>query len=146
NGQSGSSFQNIVIPSLGVFVDTNNDPNPLQVGYAVVTVLDVIPPTVIAEFPVNGASAAAVQTIVQATFNKPMIPTTLNASTFTLQPAAAGLITYSGNTATFTPTNNLSASTTYTATITTGALDSVAGIPLASNFVWSFTTAVAQSG
>jgi len=48
-------------------------------------------------------------------------------------------VTYSGTTATFTPTNVLAASTVYTATMTTGA-KTLAGNSLAANTVWSFTT------
>src|SRR4029077_6124823 len=40
----------------------------------------------------------------------------------------------------FTPSSNLALNTLYTATITTGAQDA-SGNPLASNFVWTFTTA-----
>ena len=62
--------------------------------------------------------------------------------TFTLEQgttAVSGTVTYSGTTATFTPSNILAASTIYTATITTGAKD-LAGNALAANTVWSFTT------
>jgi hypothetical protein len=48
----------------------------------------------------------------------------------------------SGNTATFTPSATLAGSTQFTATITTAARDA-AGNPLASNFIWTFTTAAA---
>ncbi|MEK7877508.1 MAG: ice-binding family protein, partial [Pseudomonadota bacterium] len=54
----------------------------------------------------------------------------------------SGTVTYAGVTATFTPSSSLAYSTTYTATITTGAKD-LAGNAVASNFVWSFTTGVA---
>jgi hypothetical protein len=50
-----------------------------------------------------------------------------------------GTVTYAGVTATFNPLNNLAPSTTYTATITTGARD-LAGNALAAAFVWSFET------
>ena len=71
-----------------------------------------------------------------------MDPLTINASTFTLTQgttAVPGSVTYSGTTATFTPTDVLAAVTTYTATVTTGA-KSLTGNSLASNSVWSFTT------
>src|SRR4029077_3872118 len=56
----------------------------------------------------------------------------------------AGTVTYSGTTATFTPTAVLSTSTLYTATITTGARDPT-GTSLATNSVWTFTTAAPAS-
>ena len=58
-----------------------------------------------------------------------MNPATINSSTFTLTApgniAVAGTVTYaaSGSIATFDPTAVLAASTTYVATITTGAQD-----------------------
>ena len=51
-----------------------------------------------------------------------------------------GVVTYSGTTATFTPTAALAVGTLYTGTITTGAANP-AGVDLANNFVWTFTTA-----
>src|SRR2546430_12356983 len=47
--------------------------------------------------------------------------------------------------ATFIPTSNLAPNAVYTATVTTGARD-LAGNALASNFVWSFTTAATPAG
>jgi hypothetical protein len=54
-----------------------------------------------------------------------------------------GTVTYvaSSDVATFTPTSPLALNTLYTATITTGAQD-LAGDPLASNYVWTFSTSV----
>jgi hypothetical protein len=71
-----------------------------------------------------------------------MDPLTINSSTFLLTEGAAdvsGTVTYSGTTAMFTPSDPLSAGTTYTATITTGAKSS-SGNSLAANTEWSFTT------
>src|SRR5947207_404451 len=53
----------------------------------------------------------------------------------------SGTVSYSGVTATFTPTGNLAPLTTFTATISTGARD-LAGNALAADVVWSFTTGV----
>jgi hypothetical protein len=50
-------------------------------------------------------------------------------------------VTYSGTTATFTPTNPLEGGKEYTATVTTVATD-LAHNPLAANVVWKFTTLV----
>ena len=70
-----------------------------------------------------------------------MDPSSLNQTTFTVSNggAVAGTVSYSGTTATFTPTAALTASTLYTATITTGATDA-AGNALTSDFTWTFTT------
>ena len=80
-----------------------------------------------------------------ATFSEAMNPATINTTTFTLTgpgiTPVAGTVTYvvSSDVATFTPTSPLALDTLYTATITTGAQD-LAGDPLASDFVWTFTT------
>ena len=79
-----------------------------------------------------------------------MDPATISAAgTFTLAVTAGGVavpgsVSYAGKTAVFTPTANLAASTNYTATITTAAKD-LTGIPMAANFVWTFTTGVAAN-
>jgi ketosteroid isomerase-like protein len=101
-------------------------------------------PTVVSTVPANLATVVPVNTLVSATFSEPMNPATINGATFTLAgPGAtpvAGVVSYAGATATFTPTTVLAASTLFTATITTGAKDP-AGAALAANFVWTFTTA-----
>ena len=99
-------------------------------------------PTVTATSPANNATGVFLNKVVTATFSVPMDPLTLTATTFTLKQGTvsiAGAITYTGSTASFTPTNPLIAGTLYTATITTGAKNTV-GTALANNFVWTFTT------
>jgi len=79
---------------------------------------------------------------IAITFNKPMNNTTITSSTFFLMQGTTlveGTISFSGNTATFTPNVILAANTTYTATATTGIKDKN-GTPLQNNIVWSFTT------
>jgi Ice-binding-like/Bacterial Ig-like domain len=100
------------------------------------------PPAVISVAPLNGAIGACPNTVVTATFNEAMNPATINITTFTVATGVTGVVTLdgTGRIAAFTPTADLALNTTYTATITTGAQD-LAGNPLASNFVWSFTTA-----
>jgi hypothetical protein len=82
-------------------------------------------------------------TTIAATFSKAMDNTTIDNTTFTVTDNVGapvpGTVTYSDNTAVFTPADNLAVGHRYTATITTGARDR-AGIALASNFVWRFTT------
>jgi hypothetical protein len=105
------------------------------------------PPTVISVTPLAGAFGVCPSTAVTATFSEAMNPATINATTFTLTgpgtTPVAGVVTYAGSTATFTPNPpGLALSTLYTATITTGAQD-LNGDALASNMVWTFTTAAA---
>jgi hypothetical protein len=104
------------------------------------------PPTVISEGPTNGSNGICPNAIVVATFSEAMTPSTINGTTFTLTgpgtTPVAGAVTYDvpSHVATFTPSADLLLNTLYTATITTGAED-LLGNPLASNFVWTFTTA-----
>jgi hypothetical protein len=106
------------------------------------------PPTVTAVTPPNSTTPICPNSpIITATFSKSMNPATLNTTTFTLAQggaSVAGAVTYvaSTNVATLTPSGSLAPSTTYTATITTGAKDQF-GNALAANYVWSFTTSAA---
>jgi Ice-binding-like/Bacterial Ig-like domain len=104
------------------------------------------PPTVTAVTPPNGNVAVCPNTaLITATFSHAMNPATINTTTFTLTgpggASVSGQVSYVVATmiATFTPSATLIANTKYTATITTGAQDT-GGIPLAANFVWTFTT------
>ena len=99
-------------------------------------------PTVVTVTPDNGACP---NTLVTGTFSEAMNPATINGTTFTLAgTGAAGAVTYDAPsmTATYTPSASLALNSTYTATITTGAKD-LSGNGLASNDVWTFTTAAA---
>ena len=101
-----------------------------------------VPPTVISTVPRNAAVNVGTNTKVSATFSESMNPLTITASTFTLKHGSTlvnGLVTYAGNTSTFSPSSPLAANTIYTATITTGAQNTV-GTAMSSNYVWSFTT------
>lgn len=103
---------------------------------------DATAPTLIGESPARSATAVPTGTQVTATFNEAMEPTTLTETTFTLGcggMAIPGSVAYSGVTAVFTPDDPLLENTECTATVTTGATD-LAGNPLASNYVWEFTT------
>ncbi len=91
-------------------------------------------------------SASAIDSPLTATFSQAMNAATITSSSFTLtgpgNAAVAGTVTYaaSGMIGTFTPSANLAFNTQYTATITTGAADSM-GTALAANYAWTFTTA-----
>jgi hypothetical protein len=102
----------------------------------------VVNPTAASTDPLNNVTGVARNKEVAFTFSEAMDPITVNTTTFTLKQgstAVTGIVAYSGNTATFTPTNTLAAGTVYTATMTTGA-KTTGGNSLASNSVWSFTT------
>ena len=107
----------------------------------------VIAPTVTAVAPLNNATGVAINTkLITAAFSKAMAPASLTTTSFTLAhggtAVTGGTVTYvtTGNVATLTlPVADLLSGTLYTATITTAATDT-AGTPLASNYVWTFTT------
>src|SRR5207249_3317510 len=90
---------------------------------------DTTPPTVASTNPANGATGVTVNSPITATFSEAVQSSTVSSTTFTLKDssnnAVTGTVSLSpdGKTATFTPSSNLAASTTYTATITTGVKD-----------------------
>jgi Ice-binding-like/Bacterial Ig-like domain len=105
---------------------------------------DTTAPAVSLVAPANAATNVPTGNRLTATFSEAMDPTTISTTTFTVsdgESVVLGTVTYSGVTAVFTPTSPLSVSTTYYATITTGARD-LAGNALSSDYAWSFTTGV----
>jgi len=92
--------------------------------------------------PSDGATDVAMDTTITATFSKAMNSSTITTSTFTvtdaLGPAVSGTVSYSGNTATFTPAADLGINKTYTATID-GGVEDADGTALGSDYSWSFT-------
>lgn len=101
-------------------------------------------PIVVSTDPANNATGVALNKVIRATFNVPMNPLTLSATTFTVKQGTTtvlGVISYSGSTVSFTPTLPLVGNKTYTATITTGAQNS-AGSSMVNNYVWNFTTVI----
>jgi hypothetical protein len=104
----------------------------------------VIPPVVTSTDPLNGAIGVVFNKHITATFSKTMDASTITTSNFTLMQGSSfvsGTVSYVGMAATFIPSSNLVENTVYTATVTTEAKD-LAGISMASNYVWSFTTAI----
>src|SRR5205807_2599056 len=103
-------------------------------------------PTVIAQAPPNGAINVPLTTTVSATFSKPMNAATITTATFTLRAAGAAAnvpatvtVNAAGTVATLTPATPLALGTVYTATVAATVTD-VAGTPLGTASVWSFTT------
>jgi hypothetical protein len=104
-------------------------------------------PTVNSTIPSSSGSGVALNVTIAATFSAAMDPSTITASTFTVQQgvaAVSGTVAYSGSTATFTPSSNLGPGSGFTATISTGARD-LAGNALAANYSWSFATGTTTS-
>ncbi|MEI9921304.1 MAG: ice-binding family protein [Bacteroidota bacterium] len=99
-------------------------------------------PVVNSTTPGSNAVGVARNNSIEISFNEAMDPATINSSTIIIQQGTTvipGDISYSGTTATFTPTNNLLALTKYTITVTTGA-KTLAGKALAAASVTNFTT------
>ena len=100
-------------------------------------------PSVVPTVPAQGATNVATNTTISATFNMAMNPGSVGSSSFVVTgpggAAVAGTVSYSGMTATFTPATALAYSSVYTATVT-NAVKNLGGVPLAANYVWSFTT------
>ncbi len=107
------------------------------------TTLDTVAPTVTSTSPDTNDTLVPTDRSVTALFSEALDPSTVSATTFTLDAAGptpiSGVVSYSGNTIVFNPDANLTASTEYTATITTGVKD-LAGNALAADKVWTFTT------
>lgn len=104
-------------------------------------------PTISDTSPLNNATNVARNNAITISFSTEMDPATINSSTILVQQGTTnipGTVTYSGTTATFTPTNSLLALTTYTVTVTTGA-KTLAGKPFASNSISTFTTGGSSS-
>jgi hypothetical protein len=129
--------------------DTFDNPLARKLAWSFVTGATTCqpgPPSVLSTAPLDSAINICPNTIAVASFSAAMNPATINAATFTLSgPGAAsvaGQVTYDApsRAAIFTPTSSLALSTTYSATVTTGAQD-LFGNAVASNLAWSFTTA-----
>ena len=118
-------------------------------GFTTAVTLCQPPPPPIAVTPPNGSTGVCSNTVVAATFSQAMDPASITDKTFTLTgpgtSPVTGVVSHDAGSRifTFTPTTPLALSTAYTATITTAAKDQL-GNALASNVVWSFTTAAAS--
>jgi hypothetical protein len=106
-------------------------------------VVDPDAPTVISTMPAE-FETNLISDNISATFSKEMNPSTIvsPAVTFTIIKRAGavdvpGVVSYSGNEATFNPDSDLELNTVYTAKITTGAQDTD-GNSLAADKTWDF--------
>jgi hypothetical protein len=103
--------------------------------------IDGMCPVVLSTNPDNGAINVPLDQVITATFNEEMNPATFTQASFTLQGTnqVTGTVSFTGTTATFTPTAALASNTTYTAIIKTSVKD-MTGNALQENYVWTFST------
>lgn len=140
---TGASVEGRLLARTGAVTLDNN-----AVVRSVAVAVDITAPVVSSAAPINGATSVALGSNIAAGFSEAMSAYTINAVSFRLNQgttAISGTVNYAGGIATFDPAVNLSPLTLYTATITTAAQD-LAGNPLATNMVWSFTTANVTAG
>lgn len=109
---------------------------------------DTIAPIVVSTNPPNNASAIPVNIQLSIAFSEAMNPTTLTATTVTVNQqgggAVSGAVTYANNAAVFTPTAAFAANTRYNVLVA-GSVSDVAGNALGSAYAFSFTTAPAST-
>jgi Domain of unknown function (DUF4082)/Bacterial Ig-like domain len=109
------------------------------------------PPQVVSVTPASGATGVSTGVAPIAVFSEPLDSTSLTSSTVMLRDAASNLVsavisyTSSAFAVTLTPQQPLQPGQTYTMTLKGGSaaphITDATGTPLASDFVWSFTTA-----
>ncbi len=109
------------------------------------TVCQPGPPSVISVGPPDATIGVCPNTVAVATFSSAMDPSTINTASYTLTGTGAsvnGQVIYDApsRAAIFTPSTPLSLNTPYILSIGTAAKD-LMGNPLASTFIWGFTTA-----
>jgi ice-binding like protein/Big-like domain-containing protein len=104
--------------------------------------VDSTPPVLVSTDPADTATAVAINRNISADFSEAMNVASINDLTFLVADGAnpvLGEVKLINSTAVFTPENNLATSTLYTATLTTDVMD-LAGVALAADEVWTFTT------
>ncbi len=117
--------------------------------------VNTTPPTVLATSPAGNSTSEGVVSSISATFSEALDPTTVNTSTMSVTTSAGlpvnGTVSYntSSHIATFTPSINLPASSTFTASLAGGATDprikDTSGNALAGTYTWTFTTSAATT-
>ena len=105
---------------------------------------DTTLPTVSDASPGTNAISVPTNRKVIIHFSEMMDPATITTTSFSLKATNSGInvpgtVTPVGTSATFSPANNLSANTNYSATITAAVKD-LSGNSMAANFVFTFTT------
>lgn len=102
------------------------------------------PPTVISSDPATGAVGVDLNKNITATFSESMKSQSLSSTSFIVKRGVTlveGAVSYNGTTVTFDPTGPLENNAAYTVTITSAATN-IAGIPLANDYSWIFSTGI----
>ena len=109
---------------------------------------DTTAPTITSTIPADTATGVALNQRLTAVFDEQMESSSITTVSFTLTKGAAtpvsGKVTCPGSSATFRPNSKLSASSTFTARVTTSATD-LAGNALMTDYVWTFQTGTAAA-
>ena len=108
-------------------------------------IADIVLPAVVRMNPADNETGVALNQAIIIEFSEAMDKTTINSSTVLLKQgtkSVLGTVTYTGTTATFTPTKNFDPHVAYTVTLTNGAKD-LAGNAISANLLSSFTTGAA---
>lgn len=99
-------------------------------------------PVVVSTNPADAAVGVSLNTKIDVLFNEAMDPSSINLLSFTIKNGATavpGVVSYTGMTATFTPTASLAPNTKYTGTMAAGVKDPAKNAMI-NDYVWSFTT------
>jgi hypothetical protein len=116
--------------------------NSLQTDYVWAFTTN-LSPIISSTDPLDNSTNVDVDQVISATFSVPMDPGSFNMATFTLYRngtvPVAGTISYSDNTASFTPTGDLSPGVVYTATLSAN-VRTASGTPMANAYSWTFNT------
>lgn len=102
----------------------------------------LIGPLIVVTSPTNNEVNVLLNKVISATFNMAMDSSTIDQTSFIIKQgftSTEGAISYSGNTAYFTPTSLLEPNTTYTGILTT-RIKNLAGVSLAADYIWTFKT------
>jgi hypothetical protein len=104
------------------------------------TVPDTTPPSVVATMPGNGDANVMPYAIITVNFSEPVDQLTISFVLTAGSTTVPCMMSSSGATAIFTPSNMLSYDTQYTATVSAGVKD-LAGNAMPNDYLWNFVTA-----
>ncbi len=141
--EPNSSIRVYVVYDTYIYDYAGNIVNSTSSAFTTTSGTDTTHPTVTSVTPPNGATAVGQNTPVILTFSKPLNPSTVNSSNFSLfngSKAISTNISISPDSSTVTLTGALPSGALINVEVTTGVTDLV-GNALASNFSSSFTAA-----